>query len=441
MLVEQVAQTARGASARRRSGEAGGSVRITPAVERPTSLLPRADHDAEARVRQAGIDAEDHHRSRILRGGPDAFLVGDRLRRSPCVHALSTNLHPADGSPCSCGANRDDAAPGARTMPVPACAGLEAELTDRARIDPVCGVLTRDAFRGDADAVLAPRGALRAAARAGARRHRRLPRAERAPGPAAGDAALAGVAERLRDLTRAHRRPGPHRRRRGRRPHARHHPRRRTPVLRAPDRRSSSPRPGTVTVSAGLAAAARRHHPRRPARRRRPRRSTAPAVPAAAAPSCPCGRRRRPPEPDAQLHVIDALANTLARARPLHRRARRGRRRARPRGRRGARARGATRSSASPTPRCCTTSARSAIPDHVLHKPGPLDDEEWELMREHPVIGERILRAVPGMGRVARIVRHEHERCDGGGLPRRPARRGDPASAAASSWPATPTTR
>ena len=34
-------------------------------------------------------------------------------------------------------------------------------------------------------------------------------------------------------------------------------------------------------------------------------------------------------------------------------------------------------------------------------------------MREHPVIGERILRAIPGMGGVARIVRHEHERFDG----------------------------
>jgi HD-GYP domain-containing protein (c-di-GMP phosphodiesterase class II) len=39
------------------------------------------------------------------------------------------------------------------------------------------------------------------------------------------------------------------------------------------------------------------------------------------------------------------------------------------------------------------------------------------VMREHPVIGERILRAIPGMGPIARIVRHEHERYDGGGYP------------------------
>jgi diguanylate cyclase (GGDEF)-like protein/putative nucleotidyltransferase with HDIG domain len=58
-----------------------------------------------------------------------------------------------------------------------------------------------------------------------------------------------------------------------------------------------------------------------------------------------------------------------------------------------------------------------AIPDHILHKPGPLDDDEWRLMREHPVIGERILRVLPGLGGVARIVRHEHERWDGRGYP------------------------
>src|SRR5207237_9673512 len=56
-----------------------------------------------------------------------------------------------------------------------------------------------------------------------------------------------------------------------------------------------------------------------------------------------------------------------------------------------------------------------AIPDEILHKPGPLDDEEWVLMKQHPVIGERILSVLPGMGPVARIVRHEHERWDGGG--------------------------
>jgi diguanylate cyclase (GGDEF)-like protein/putative nucleotidyltransferase with HDIG domain len=58
-----------------------------------------------------------------------------------------------------------------------------------------------------------------------------------------------------------------------------------------------------------------------------------------------------------------------------------------------------------------------AIPDHILNKPGKLDDEEWKLMRQHPEIGERILRAIPGLGSIARIVRHEHESFDGGGYP------------------------
>jgi HD-GYP domain-containing protein (c-di-GMP phosphodiesterase class II) len=58
-----------------------------------------------------------------------------------------------------------------------------------------------------------------------------------------------------------------------------------------------------------------------------------------------------------------------------------------------------------------------AIPDEILHKAGPLDEHEWNVMRQHPMIGERILRAIPGLGSVARIVRHEHERYDGRGYP------------------------
>ncbi len=57
------------------------------------------------------------------------------------------------------------------------------------------------------------------------------------------------------------------------------------------------------------------------------------------------------------------------------------------------------------------------IPDEVLHKEGPLNEAEWHLMREHPVIGERILSSVPGLEAVARAVRHEHERWDGDGYP------------------------
>jgi two-component system cell cycle response regulator len=57
------------------------------------------------------------------------------------------------------------------------------------------------------------------------------------------------------------------------------------------------------------------------------------------------------------------------------------------------------------------------IPDHVLHNPDPLSREEWAVMRQHPVIGERILEPLPGLAEVARAVRHEHERWDGTGYP------------------------
>jgi hypothetical protein len=57
------------------------------------------------------------------------------------------------------------------------------------------------------------------------------------------------------------------------------------------------------------------------------------------------------------------------------------------------------------------------IPHEVLHKPAALDDREWALMRDHTIIGERIIRSVPELGGVARLVRHSHERWDGGGYP------------------------
>jgi two-component system cell cycle response regulator len=57
------------------------------------------------------------------------------------------------------------------------------------------------------------------------------------------------------------------------------------------------------------------------------------------------------------------------------------------------------------------------IPDAILDKPGPLDEGEWQLMRQHTVIGERVLNADPVLQPVARLVRASHERWDGGGYP------------------------
>jgi two-component system, cell cycle response regulator len=60
---------------------------------------------------------------------------------------------------------------------------------------------------------------------------------------------------------------------------------------------------------------------------------------------------------------------------------------------------------------------KMAIPDEILHKPGPLNDHEWALLRTHTMVGERILEAAPAMGPVARLVRWTHERWDGRGYP------------------------
>jgi diguanylate cyclase (GGDEF)-like protein len=58
-----------------------------------------------------------------------------------------------------------------------------------------------------------------------------------------------------------------------------------------------------------------------------------------------------------------------------------------------------------------------AIPDAILDKAGPLDDEEWVFMRRHTIIGERIVAAAPALSRVALLVRASHERHDGSGYP------------------------
>jgi diguanylate cyclase (GGDEF)-like protein/putative nucleotidyltransferase with HDIG domain len=58
-----------------------------------------------------------------------------------------------------------------------------------------------------------------------------------------------------------------------------------------------------------------------------------------------------------------------------------------------------------------------AIPYSLLHKAGPLDEQEWKLMRHHPIVGANILSAAPALARVAAIVAATHERYDGSGYP------------------------
>ena len=60
---------------------------------------------------------------------------------------------------------------------------------------------------------------------------------------------------------------------------------------------------------------------------------------------------------------------------------------------------------------------KMAIPDSILDKPGPLSQDEWLLMRQHTIIGERILAAAPALQYAAQLVRSSHERYDGSGYP------------------------
>jgi HD-GYP domain-containing protein (c-di-GMP phosphodiesterase class II) len=57
------------------------------------------------------------------------------------------------------------------------------------------------------------------------------------------------------------------------------------------------------------------------------------------------------------------------------------------------------------------------VPDRILRKPGRLTDEEFEAMRQHPMMGAIIVGAVPGFEETLDAVRHHHERWDGGGYP------------------------
>src|SRR5438094_910857 len=58
-----------------------------------------------------------------------------------------------------------------------------------------------------------------------------------------------------------------------------------------------------------------------------------------------------------------------------------------------------------------------AIPDAILLKPGPLSDEEFAIMRTHSTEGERICLSLRSVTHYLPIIRHHHERFDGGGYP------------------------
>jgi HD-GYP domain-containing protein (c-di-GMP phosphodiesterase class II) len=58
------------------------------------------------------------------------------------------------------------------------------------------------------------------------------------------------------------------------------------------------------------------------------------------------------------------------------------------------------------------------VPKPIINKPGPLDEDEWAIMRRHTVEGQKLLDQIGGfMEDVGTIVRATHERFDGGGYP------------------------
>jgi putative nucleotidyltransferase with HDIG domain len=57
------------------------------------------------------------------------------------------------------------------------------------------------------------------------------------------------------------------------------------------------------------------------------------------------------------------------------------------------------------------------VPDHILNKPGPLDDEERVTMRSHTIAGQRILAPSPFFMRASQVARSHHENWDGSGYP------------------------
>ncbi len=57
------------------------------------------------------------------------------------------------------------------------------------------------------------------------------------------------------------------------------------------------------------------------------------------------------------------------------------------------------------------------VSDTVLHKPGPLSEEEWKIMRMHPDIGAKIVAGIPFLQETIPLIRHHQEKWDGTGYP------------------------
>ena len=58
-----------------------------------------------------------------------------------------------------------------------------------------------------------------------------------------------------------------------------------------------------------------------------------------------------------------------------------------------------------------------SIPENILNKRDTLTKEEWNLIRKHPVIGYNLLRGIPSLNQVSKLILYHHERYDGKGYP------------------------
>jgi HD-GYP domain-containing protein (c-di-GMP phosphodiesterase class II) len=58
------------------------------------------------------------------------------------------------------------------------------------------------------------------------------------------------------------------------------------------------------------------------------------------------------------------------------------------------------------------------VPDRVLNKAGALTEDEFAVIKKHPLVGAEVLRAIPDIERVAEAIESHHEAFDGNGYPR-----------------------
>ncbi len=63
------------------------------------------------------------------------------------------------------------------------------------------------------------------------------------------------------------------------------------------------------------------------------------------------------------------------------------------------------------------TSGKWEIPDSILLKPGPLSDEEWDIMRKHPIFALEMLSPIEYLRKSLDIPQYHHEQWDGKGYP------------------------